>query len=109
LIFWQDDKSAAELLQQAYDKPRRGSRYVEAGVLDTPQLLTYLRAVDLETRTRAALDFAKSRRMDAARLRDVGRRLVAEGAAPETCDPFLHPAAHRPPEPQGRSIEGTHW
>jgi hypothetical protein len=109
LIFWQDDRSAAELLQHAYDKPRPGSRYVEAGVLDTPRLLAYLRAVDSEKRTRAALDFAKSRRIDAAWLRDVGRRLVADGAAPETCDPFLHPEAHRPPEPQGRSIEGTHW
>ena len=66
LIFWQDDRSAAELLQHAYDKPRPGSRYVEAGVLDTPRLLAYLRAVDSEKRTRAALDFAKSRRIDAA-------------------------------------------
>jgi hypothetical protein len=93
----------------AYDKPRPALRYGEAGVVDTPRLLACLRAADLETRTRAALDFAKFRRIDAAWLRDVGRRLVADGAAPETCDPFLHPEAHRPPEPQGRSIEGTHW
>jgi hypothetical protein len=109
LIFWQDDQSAAGLLQQALQKFRSELRGEDARVTHTRLLLDYLRARGTEQRTKAALAYANARRIDQAWLRDVGQRLVRSGADPAQCAPLLEPDPDHWSRRWGSSREGRPW
>jgi hypothetical protein len=118
LIFWQEDKSAIEILERALEKKLKDEPDRTDWVAEARLLLDYLRAAGVEERTECAIRYAGRgyfgeswlRGQGAERwLQDVGKRLVREGADPNRCQPLLNPPADRPLEYQGSSREAEPW
>ncbi|NQT40422.1 MAG: hypothetical protein HQ581_23210 [Planctomycetes bacterium] len=112
LIFWQDDRSALKLLEPALAKCRRQQCGWGTWTGDAEALVPYLKAETVEQRLKHALPLPqllntfcqRPRDMDQW-TKDVGLRLIRQGADPKQCQPLLEPEKHRPPGPSSREEE----
>ncbi|NQT36275.1 MAG: hypothetical protein HQ581_02235, partial [Planctomycetes bacterium] len=124
LIFWQDDRSALKLLEPALAQRRREEQELRAKRGNTPwdwnpellgdaeALVPYLKAKTVQQRLKHALPFPNReyiyfqgcRDMDQW-SKDVGLRLIRQGADPKQCEPLLELEKHRPPMPSSREAE----
>ncbi len=125
MIFWRNDRSAVEPLEAALAKYRKelkenaekwgtspGQTWDPWG--DQPEvLISYLKADAIEERARHAARYARRTPMvlflyftpDRGQwLKEVGMRLVREGADPKKCKPLL-----KPPPPPSPSREYESW
>ena len=109
LIFWQNDKSAIEPLKRSLEIYRKRQPDRTDWIEETQVLLNYLQAERVEQRVKYALQYATLRYVDDEKLKQVGERLVAEGADEKLCKPLLRPEPDRLYDEFSRSSEAVPW
>ncbi len=87
LIVQQQDRRSAELIEAALSKYRRRAPELAADETSVALVLNYLRAENAEARAKHAVKYFRGR--GGNWIAELGKRLIAEGADPKTCQPLL--------------------